>query len=167
MKIYFFHKKPFRKDDEAISESFTVLPALAMVLIGLTIFSIILTTAYTSYDYHHDIIDKFNGSKEILNKISSPNTPVTEDGSVFKLKDFYSKEASDFFNQLLIEYKLYGYNFTIKLKNKDKVFWNFNTQYSDNLLSNTYACTKTVSIAINELQIVPGSLTVIFWNQTT
>lgn len=167
MKIYFIQKKPFQKDEKAISESFTVLPALAMVLIGLTIFSIILTTAYTTYDYHHDIIDKFNGSEEILNKISSPNTPVTEDGSVFILKNFYSKESMDFFNQLLNEYKFYGYNFTIKLKNKDIVFWNFNPQYSDNLLTNTYASTKTVSIAINELQIVPGCLTVIFWNQTT
>jgi len=167
MKISLVRRKPLLNNNEAISESFTVIPALAMVLIGFTIFSIIIASAYTTFDYHHDIINKFDGAQDILEKISSPNSPVTEDGSLFKLKDFNSIEAKEFFNQLLNKYQCYGYNFTIKLTFENRIYWIFNPQSSDIILTNTYACTKIVSIVINDIQIVPGSLTVIFWIQHT
>ncbi len=167
MKISLIRRKTFQNNNEAISESFTVLPALAMVLIGFTIFSIIIASAYTTFDYQHDIINKFDGAQDILEKISSPNSPVTEDGSLFKLKDFNSIEAKELFHQLLNKYQCYGYNFTIKLTFENRIYWIFNPQSSDIILTNTYACTKIVSIAINDIQIVPGSLTVIFWIQQT
>ena len=138
-----------------------------MVLIGFTIFTLIIASAYKTFDNQHVIIDKFEYAHHILEKISSPNSPVTEDGSLFKLKNFNSIEAKELFNQLLHKYKCYGCNFTIKLTCENRVCWSFNTQPLEIIFTNTYACSKIVSIALNDIQIVPGSLTVIFWMQQT
>ena len=68
-----------------------MLPAIAMVLIGFTIFTLIIASAYKTFDNQHVIIDKFEYAHHILEKISSPNSPVTEDGSLFKLKNFKTR----------------------------------------------------------------------------
>jgi hypothetical protein len=138
-----------------------------MVLIGFTIFSMIIASAYTAFNYQEQIIDKFECANDILNKISSPNSPVSEDGFLFSLKNFNSIEANEFFNQLLNKYQCYGYNFSIKLTCDNGICWSFNPQSSYNFYINSYAITKIVSISVNDIQIVPGSLTVIFWIKQT
>mgnify|MGYP006300522339 CR=1 FL=1 len=158
-------QKKIIKNTKAVSESFTVVPSLAVVLIGFTIFSIIIVTAYTTYDNKSDYINKFEISEIILEKIYSPNRIFIEDSSIINLNKFRSKETQTYIIELQESYSRYDYNFSLKLSCNDFEYWIPNKILDESSLSNSFASIKKVSIKINEISIVPGSLTIIFWEE--
>ncbi len=153
--------KPIKHDSNAISETFTVLPALAMILIGFTIFSIIIATAYTTFDTKSDHINMLETSNQILEKISSPNACFTTDGNTINYMVFSSNQSKNYIETLQSQYEPYKLSFSVKLSFNHEETWLPQPINNKNSTGNQYASSKQVSVQINEIKTLPGTLTVI------
>lgn len=165
IKRYTRHQS-FRQDNKGISETFTVLPALAMVLIGFTIFSIIITTAYSSLNDRQEYIDHFELANSLLEKICTPNAIFTTENNLINFDIFTSKESLDYFNCLRQTYNLYDYSFCVRLSYKGMQYW-IPDPPNTSMYNDMYASSKQVSVSINEVTIVPGQISVILWENHT
>lgn len=159
---HFTHNN-IKRDNQAISETFTILPALAMILMGFALFSILLSSAYNNIDQQHDQKEMFEISNTILEKICSPNAIFSNDGNYLQFDAFVSSSAEIFIQELQEKYRPYGYNFAVKLSCKDVVAWIPSSFSQPNDILNQYASSKQVAIKLNEVSTNPGTLTIIFW----
>ena len=158
-------KRNFLKNKDAVSEEFTTLPALTIVVIGFTLFILILTNVYNTYNNRMDSIDTYQAASFISTKLTNPDSYfMLEGGRVnLPLLDSPNLKESDYkLQKMRDELKASGLNFSIQVKwdNKEKYFpeSSLNPEVGDRI-----AVSKTVSIFLNEAQTKPGKLTVIMW----
>jgi len=163
--IIIFTAKEVTNDDRAISETFTVLPALSMVLIGFTIFFIIIATAYNSFDSKQDIINNFECCDKILEKICSPNSFFICEGNKIDLNLLISNEAETYLQQLQQQYKPYNLSFSVKVSYEDTFHWLPTIPQLHTPNMNKYASSRQVLIKLNEVSTIPGTITVVFWQK--
>jgi hypothetical protein len=154
----------FTHDTTAVSETFTILPALSMVLIGFTIFSMIIAAAYTSFETKDNYTDMFEQSNNILEKISSPNACFTTDGNSIDYSLFSSEQANEYISLLQSEFSPYHLSFSVKLSFADEISWLPTSNSMDQITGNRYASSKQVSVRMNEVKTVPGILTVFLFD---
>jgi len=155
----------FIKNEKAISEEFTSLPALTVVIIGFTLFILIITNTYNAYNIRIESIDKYQTASFIASKLTSPDCYFMMEGGIVDLPLLDSsepKESGDKLNQMRNKIKASGVNFSIEISynNQKKYF------PEDNLpsyINERVAVSKTVSVYLNEAQTKPGKLTVITW----
>ena len=159
-------RKPITHDTNAISETFTVLPALAMVLIGFTIFSIIIATAYTTFDTKNDYVNMVEWSDQILEKISSPNACFTTDGNTINYLVFSSNQSKQYIEKVKSQFAPYQLCFSVKLSFEQVEIWLPQPISNNHSIDNQYASSKQVSVQINEIKTHPGTLTVVLWQKT-
>ena len=157
--------KPIKQDSNAISETFTILPALSMILIGFTIFSILIATAYTTFDAKSDHINMLETSNQILEKISSPNACFTTDGNTINYMIFSSNQSKNYIQTLQSQYESYKLSFSVKLSYNNEKIWLPQQINNENSTADQYASSKQVSVQINEIKTIPGTLTVILWQK--
>jgi nitrate reductase alpha subunit len=158
-----YTRKKITQDKYAISESFTVLPALAMILIGFTLFSILISSAYSTVDHQQDYNEMFKLSNEILEKISTPNSIITTDENSVRFDDFTSTRAELFIEELQKSYQPYGFSFAVKLSCNDLITFIPPSFLQNSEIHNQYACSKQVTVELNEVTTLPGTLTIVFW----
>lgn len=138
-----------------------------MVLIGFTIFSILITSAYTSFENKQETIDMFELSEKILRKVSSPNAVFTFDGNKINLPSFTSDQATSYIQDIQDSFSPYGFIFVLKLSCEDTIVWLPEPPPEHPFNENRYASSKHVSVKINEVSILPGKITIVFWQQPT
>ena len=132
-----------------------------MILIGFTIFSIVIATAYTTFDTNQQYIDKFELAEVLLEKISSPNAIFTVDSNLINVKTFNSEKSKNYIHQLQETYQLYSYSFAVKLSFENMEYWIPAPRSNESIHVDTYASSKQVSVLINDVTTVPGRLTVV------
>ncbi|MBS3748884.1 MAG: hypothetical protein KGY65_07700 [Candidatus Thermoplasmatota archaeon] len=159
-------RKIIRHDTNAVSETFTVLPALAMVLIGFTIFSIIIATAYTTFDTKKEYVAMVEYSDQILEKISSPNACFTTDGNTINYLVFSSNQSKHYIETVKSQFAPYQLCFSVKLSFEQVEIWLPQPISNNYSIGNQYASSKQVSVQINEIKTLPGTLTVVLWQKT-
>jgi hypothetical protein len=160
-------KKKLKENNHAISETFTVLPSLAMILIGFTIFSIVIATAYTTFDTKQTYIDKFEISDMVLEKICSPNAVFTDDSNLINVKTFNSEKSKDYISQLQDTYELYSYSLAVKVAYKNTECWVPAPISPEKIGVDIFASSKQVSVVLNEVTTIPGRMTVFIWIEQT
>lgn len=165
--LYDRRLKKLTKNDLAISESFTLFPSLAMVLVGFTIFSIIIVSAYTTFDNKQDTIDMFELSESVLRKVSSPTAIFTVDANHIDLQMFTSDQASLYIQDLQHLFIPYDFYFVLKLTCDDTIAWSPEPAPEPVSMINRYASSKHVSVRTNEVTTIPGVLTIVFWKDST
>ena len=161
----FSPKRSLLKNKEAISEEFTSLPALTIVLIGFTLFILIITNSYNAYNIRIDSIDKYQTASYISNKLTNPDCYFIMEGGMIDLPLLDSPdttESDDKLNDMRKEFSSSGINFSVVIS------WNnqkkcFPEDSIPNDIGDTVAVSKTVSIYLNEAQTKPGKLTVVSW----
>lgn len=134
-----------------------------MILIGFTIFSIIIATAYTTFDNKQDRESNFKQADFILEKICSPNAIFTFEGNTINLQTFTSNESENYIQRIQQSFVKYDYSFAVKLSYDHNSHWLPQTPSQEISQTNTYASSKQVSVKINEVTTTPGRVTVIFW----
>lgn len=138
-----------------------------MILIGFTIFSIVIATAYTTFDTNQRYVDKFELAEVLLEKISSPNAIFTVDSNLINAKTFNSEKSKNYLQQLQETYQLYSYSFAVKLSFENMEYWIPAPRSNESIHVDTYASSKQVSVLINDVTTVPGRLTVVLMIELT
>lgn len=160
-------KRIFIKNQDAISEEFTTLPALTIVIIGFTLFILLISNVYSTYNNRVNSLDKYQIASFISSKVTNPDCYFMMEGGVVNLPLLDSADPSNSDEKLQDmreELKASGVNFSIQ------VSWDGKEKYfpEDDLKSGIgekVAVSKTVSVFLNEAQTMPGKLTVIIWGE--
>jgi len=154
------------EDENAISEEFTTLPALSVVMIGFALFIVLMANTYSAYNTRIDSLEKYQTADFIATKLTNPDCYFMLEGGVINLPLLDSADpvlSDDKLNAIRNKYNAAGINFSISIS------WDGNSKYfpEDTLPNNIgdrVAVSRTVSVYLNEAQTKPGKLTIITWS---
>lgn len=152
--------KHFIKDEKAISEEFTSLPALSVFMIGFTLFILLISNTYLAYEQRIDSLEKYQTGCFIASKLTNPDCYFIREGGIVDLSTL--RENDDILISLQKEYNKSGVNFIIRISWNDN-FEDF-PQDLPKYVHNRVAVSKTIGIFLNNAQTVPGKLTIIMWS---
>ncbi|MEA2054036.1 MAG: hypothetical protein U9O96_02800 [Candidatus Thermoplasmatota archaeon] len=154
----------FIKDKRGISEEFTSLPALIIVMIGFALFFALIAGVYYSYNERIERADKYEVANFVLEKVTSTSSPLKEGGVIRTggLIDAHVMGSNrDNLGRVLREKCNFpGWEYKVEVE-WDKGSENLDVfTYSG---ENMVAASKKVAVYLNEAQTVPGEFTVIVW----
>jgi hypothetical protein len=162
-------RTPFRSfilDETAVSEEFTSLPALSVVMIGFTLFFVLLANVYASYGLRVESLEKYQTADFIATKLTNPDCFFIKEGGLVDLPELRSYGNDDKLNSMRQEYKASNVNFTVRVSWQDGNEIK-SEDFPENLpdyIGDRVAVSRDVSVYLNEAQTSPGKLTIILWN---
>lgn len=161
--------RSFIKNEDAISEEFTSLPALTIVAIGFTLFILLVANTYSAYNARVESLDKYQTTDFIVKKITNPDSPITTEGGIIDLKKLKDTSIGDpLINAMRSEYQASGIDFIVRItyENTELNYPTTPTPAADLLQNNIdkIAVSKNVGIKINDAETKPGKLTIISWS---
>ena len=150
------------KNKEAVSEEFTALPALSVVMIGFTLFFLLIANTYNSYEDRIESLEKYKTADFIATKLTNPDCFFIKEGGLVNVDLLKSSESKEKLNALKNEYRSTGYDFTLRIS------WETSQQdFPEHLpaeVNERVAVSKDVGVYLNEAQTKPGTLTIILWS---
>jgi len=153
--------KNFLKYENAVSEEFTSLPALSIVMIGFTLFILLISNTYMAYEQRIDSLEKYQTGYFIATKLTNPDCYFIKEGGIVDLALLRSDR--DTLNLLRDKYKTSGVNFIVRIS------WDVGSEdFPEELpvdVGDRIAVSKNVGIYLNEAQTIPGKLTIIMWSE--
>jgi len=157
------HLHRFVKDENAISEEFTSLPALSVVMVGFALFILLFSNTYVTYSTRIDSLEKYQTADFIATKLTNPDCFFMKEGGVVALPLLDTQESRDKIKAMRTEYTPSGINFSIRVN------WDSNSLYfpEDTLptgVGDRVAVSRDVSVYLNQAQTRPGKLTIIIWS---
>jgi len=154
--------RKFLHNESAVSEEFTSLPVLSVVMIGFTLFFVLLTSVYTSYGARIESLEKYQTADFIATKLTGPDCYFIEEGGIVDMPLLNSTKGKSGLYLLRDEYKSSSVNFTLRID------WDGNCEdFPEKLpesIGDRVAVSRSVGVYLNEVQTVPGKLTIILWN---
>jgi hypothetical protein len=151
----------FLENQQAVSEEFTVLPALTVVMIGFVLFISLIAHAYTTYAQHKNQMQNYQIAEAILQKLTNPNSEFIQEEGVVNLSRLHTCSTS--LQDLGKQYERSGIFFLLRIS------WNTFTEDFLHTLPNTtlnrIAVSKTIGVYLNEAQTNPGTLTLVLWRE--
>ena len=156
------------KDENAVSEEFTALPALSVVMIGFALFIVLIANTYSAYNTRIDSLDKYQTADFIATKLTNPDCFFIMEGGIVDLSILENSAISDDkLNAIRQEYESSGINFILRISYESTTKDFPSNPDPATLLANAgdrVAVSKDVGIYINEAQTKPGKLTIISWS---
>ncbi len=159
----------FIKDKRGVSEEFTSLPALAIVMAGFAVFLSLMAGVYYSYNENAEMVDKYGIANFVLEEMTMDGSilgdmGVIMAGGIFNLPKFINLTSDDIAD-ISNESGMTGINFSFKLevKLKGNNFDNVIEKGTGGKNKNAIAASKEVPVYLNDAQVVPGTFTVIVW----
>ena len=152
-------KRYFLKNEEAISEEFTVLPALSVVMIGFALFVVLLAQTYLTYTDRIDRLQSYQTADGLLQKLTNPDCFFIREAGLVDLHLLQNDTMS--LQNFLEQYTKSDFFFHLQLHWNDQI-WVF----PESMVSNPdirIAVSKEIGIYLNEAQTTPGTLTVLLW----
>jgi hypothetical protein len=157
--------RKFIKNEKAVSEEFTTLPAISLVMIGFTLFLLLITNTYNAYEIRINAIEKYTTADFIVTKITNPDCSFVKEGGIISIPLLNTKESKDLLADLKEEYKKSGLDFVVRIEWADTY-----SDFPDDLPNGVYnriAISKEIGVYLNEAQTKPGKLTVILWSTSS
>lgn len=155
-------KRCFLKNEHAVSEEFTVIPALSIVMIGFALFVVLLAQTYTAYTEHVDQLQHYQLANRIFQKLRNPDCYFIRESGLIDLSILQNDTES--LQELCESYQRSGIFFLFRLH------WNNKFQDFPELVSSVngtpIAVSKQVGIYLNEAQTLPGTLTLLLWRRS-
>lgn len=152
-------------NNEAISEEFTSLPALSIVMIGFSVFLLLMANTYSAYVSRIESLDKYQAANFLKTKLTNPDCFFIKEGGLVDLSTLDDTSTSDTkINELRKKYRGQGIDFILQVSYQD-----IQKRYpsnADGLLiqsGDRVASSKSIGIYINPAQTFAGQLTVITW----
>ena len=152
----------FITNNTAISEEFTSLPALMIVMISFTLFIIVLVQSYASYQNRLTILNNFEIADFLSQKICNPENVFIREGGLLDLPVLISQENREKLNQTRQKYQTIGKDFTIRIR-WDTGFFDVPISMPPNN-SNQIAITHDISLYFNPAITSIGKITIIIWD---
>ena len=154
------HKKRlFLKNEEAVSEEFTVLPALSIVMIGFALFIVLIAQAYVTYEERMTRVQNYQTASSLIHKLVNPDCYFIRNEGLIDLPLLQTDRVS--LKELCDRFEWSGYSFFIRLHWGD-----YSKDFPDTPLTlpkDRIALSTDVGVYLNEAQTIPGTLTVILW----
>ena len=150
----------FLKDEKAISEEFTSIPALSVFMIGFTLFILLIANTYIAYEQRIDSLEKYQNGFYISSKLTNPDCFFIREGGIVDLQ--LLRNDRYLLSLLCEEYKISGVNFIVRIS-FNEIFEDFPENLPD-YVTNRVAVSKNVGIYLNQAQTTPGKLTIIMWS---
>ena len=150
----------FLKDKNAVSEEFTSLPALSIVMIGFTLFILLIANTYAAYEQRIDSLEKYQTGYFIATKLTNPDCYFIRNGGIVDLP--LLRTDPDRLISIRDDYRTSGVNFILRIT-WDEGSEDFPEELLDDI-GDRVAVSKNVGIYLNKAQTTPGKLTVILWS---
>jgi hypothetical protein len=152
-------KRVFLKNELAVSEEFTILPALAVVMIGFVLFVILVAQTYTTYEERIEHLQDYQTARSLVNKLTNPDCFFIRNEGLIDLSALQKNNES--LKELAQLFQTAGVSFILQLR------WNNCSQYFPEapagLPADHLAVSSAVGVYINEAQTIPGTLTIALW----
>ena len=147
-------------NEEAVTEEFTALPALCVVVIGLTLFFLLLAHAYAAYQDQSETARNYHSAELLTEKLLDPANAFILPGGAIDLASFTN--ASEPLTRLRQDYSPPGFDFLFRLTINATTI----TFPTDVHLPATYTvASRDVSVVLNDAQTIPGRLSVLLWRR--
>ena len=160
------HWDRFRKDNNAISEEFTALPALSVVLIGFTLFVILIANTYGAYESRIESLEKYQTADFIATKLTNPDCFFINGDKTVNLP--LLENSGDKLNESRDQYRVSGFDFIVRID------WTGNPNGPEDFpeklektLGNNVdhiAISRDVGVYLNPANTSIGKLTIILWS---
>lgn len=154
--------KDFKKNDFAIAEEFTSIPSLSIIIIGFTIFILLVANVYSSYETKIVSIDKYQIADYLISKLINPESFFIKTGLIIDYPILNSHQGKNEFKLIQEEFYRLNVNFILRLNWYEECY-NFPNDLTNNF-QNQIAISRPINIYLNEVETVPGKLTLIMWN---
>ncbi len=154
--------KPIISNNKAVSEEFTTLPALSVVMIGFTIFLLLTANTYNSYENRVESLEKYKTADFIATKITNPDCFFISEGRIINVDLLESIRGKQRLKSLKEEYTSSGFDFIVRLSWSSK-----QRDFPEKLptdIKDRIAVSKDIGIYLNQAQTKPGKLTIILWS---
>ncbi len=149
--------RSFWSNTQAVSEEFTSLPALSVVLIGFSLFVILLAQTYTAYQERMAQVEYFQIAEGLLSKCTNPDSPFMKNGLI----DVIAASNTTLVTSMQDEYAFSNVSFVLRLQYLDI---NRDVPEPPPLrASHRIAASKEIGVSLNDAQTIPGTLTLILW----
>jgi len=156
---YTIRKRYLLKNEEAVSEEFTVLPAMSVVMMGLALFIILLAQTYMVYADRIDRLQRYQTADGFLQRFTNPDCFFIREGGLVNLS--LLKKDNNTLRHFFDNYTKGGFCYLLLLQwdNQSLVFSEFMAPNPGNRI----AMSKEIGIYLNEAQTIPGTLTILLW----
>jgi len=145
-------------NEDAVSEEYTALPALCTVVIGLSLFFLLLAHAYTTSQAQSETIRTYHSAELLAEKLLDPANAFILPGGILDLASF--TDAGEPLDRLRQEYSPSGFDFLFRLTYDGGAV----TLPPNATIPQEYVATsRDLGIALSDAQTVPGRLTVLLW----
>jgi hypothetical protein len=154
--------KVFINDEKAISEEFTSLPALAVIMIAFTLFFALIANVYISYENRVESLDKYQTADFIATKLTNPDCYFMQLGGTVDLQMLNTDSSNEELNNIRQEYIASGIDFILRISWDDSL-----EDFPENMpndVFNRVAVSRNVGIRLNDAETTPGKLTIIMWS---
>ncbi|MFH1100648.1 MAG: hypothetical protein V1726_01240 [Methanobacteriota archaeon] len=155
-------RRLFISDDRAVSEEFTTLPGLTIVIIGFALFVVLIAQTYTAYQLRVESLQKYQTAGFLTMKLTNPECSFIQEGGVVNLQVMNTESCKEQLNTTRQSYRISGVDFIVRIT-ADTFSQDFPIELPEDI-GDHIAVTKNVGIYLNEAQTVPGSFTIITWN---
>jgi hypothetical protein len=159
------HKKKedyFLKNEHGVTEEFTSLPALSIVMIGVTLFLFLLSQSYDAHQTRMMQLQRYQEAYQLLQKFTNPNSPWIRSEGIVDLP--YLLQHNEILRNLQEQYQTSGICFILRL-DYDKNINEFPEPFP-NATKNRVAVNMELGVYLNDAQTLPGTLTLILWRNT-
>jgi len=148
-------------DEQAVSEEFTSLPAITVVLVGFTFFFVLVAQVVLVYETRMAALDLYHTTDILAAKLITPESFFIREGGLVDYQVLHTDTQS--LEKIQQQYQTGGVHFFLRLR------WNNYSEdfpeASDNSAAKRIALTKTIGIYLNEAQTVPGTFTIVLWRE--
>jgi hypothetical protein len=149
----------FLANEEGISEEYTTLPALSVVMIGFSLFLVLLAQTYTAYQGRMTQLQYYQIADDLVGKFTNPDSFFVRSGSLVDVR--LLRNSTSELKLLRDKYRPSNISFVVRLRYHDVV-----CDFPEPLPSeipNRVAVSKELGVYLNDAQTTPGTLTIILW----
>jgi len=159
----------FLRDKRGISEEFTSLPALMVVMIGFAIFFALVAGVYHAYNERMEAVDKYEIANFVLEKLTMADGSLCEKGiimpgGVINISKLSSLTVDDMVD-IRASSGIVGVKFGFKLEVSAKYYDGPVEKGIGNGQRSFIAVSREVPVYLNDAQTVPGIFTVMVWKE--
>lgn len=154
-------KRIFLDDEQAVSEEFSLLPALSIVMVGFAVFIILIAQTYTGYTEQVSQLQHYQTADTILQKVTNPDCYFIKPGGLLDLDELQNNEEG--LTKICSHYEKFGIFFFLRLASDEGVM-----DFPKSVSPPSFHCisiSRQIGIYHNEAQTTPGVLTIMLWEE--
>ena len=153
--------REFIDNKKAVSEEFTMIPAIVIVLVGFALFGLLLTNTYEAYNQSIESTENYRKARTILKKLTSPEGKIIDESGTVHLNKLINHPE-----WVTNEYHKYSnVKFFVRINWKENTESYIDIPANPPVKGNQVALSKTVSISLNSAETKPGTFTIILWSE--